>query len=77
LGAIFHGVVKYRVVRKNARSGEIKKYDGRDTSTNARGASEISDFRQHSQQTITLAVSDDMSQCVHIFSKEPMCNKKH
>lgn len=64
-------------MRENARSGEIKEHDGGNTGTNARGASEISDFREHSQQTITLAVSDDMPQCVHMFSKEPTCNKKH
>lgn len=64
-------------MRENARFSEIKKHNGGDTGTNARGTNEISYFRQYPQQTITLAVSDDMFQCVHIFSKEPTCNKKH
>lgn len=77
MGAVFYGTVEYRVVRQDARLGEIEEYDGGDTGANARGPNEISNFRQHPQQTITLTVSDDMSQCVHIFSKEPTCNKKH
>jgi len=76
MGTIFHGAVKYRVVWKNARSSEIKEYDGGDTGANARTANKISNFRQYPQQTITLAIFDNMFQCVHIFSKEPPCNKE-
>lgn len=77
MGTIFHRAIKYRVLRQNARSGKIEKYDGGNASADAGGASEISNFRQHPQQTITLAISDDLYQCVHIFSKEPSCNKRH
>jgi len=51
-------------MRENARFSEIEEYDGRSISANARDASEISDVRQYTQQTITLTTFDDT--CVRI-----------
>lgn len=77
MAAVLHRTTEYRVVRQDARLGKIEKYDGGDAGTNVGGASEIPEFRQHPEQTITLTASDDMSQCVHIFNEEPTCNKEH